>query len=38
VPPEPGFSVASQALLFGGSAQRAVLNGRQTLGLHAFAF
>jgi hypothetical protein len=37
VPPEPGFSVANQALIFGGNAQRAVLNGRQTLGLQAFA-
>jgi hypothetical protein len=37
VPPEPGFSVASQTLIFGGNAQRAVLNGRQTLGLQAFA-
>src|SRR5688572_9779482 len=37
VPPEPGFSVASQTLMFGGNAQRAVLNGRATFGLKAFA-
>ncbi len=37
VPPEPGFSVASQTLMFGGQAQRAVLSGRQTFGLTAFA-
>jgi hypothetical protein len=38
VPPEPGLSIANQALLFGGNAQRAVINGRQTVGLQAFAF
>ena len=37
VPPEPGFSVASQTLMFGGQAQRAVLRGRATFGLSAFA-
>jgi hypothetical protein len=37
VPPEPGLTVASQTLMFGGQAQRAVLNGRQTFGLSAFA-
>jgi hypothetical protein len=37
VPPEPGFSVASQTLIFGGNAQQAVLSGRETLGLRAFA-
>jgi hypothetical protein len=37
VPPEPGFGVANQALIFSGNAQRAVLNGRPTLGLQAFA-
>lgn len=37
VPPAPGFNVASQTLMFGGNAQKAVLNGRQTLGLRAFA-
>jgi len=37
VPPEPGFSVASQTLMYGGQASRAVLNGRQTFGLTAFA-
>jgi hypothetical protein len=33
VPPEPGFTAASQTLLFGGQAQRAVLRGRATFGL-----
>jgi hypothetical protein len=37
VPPEPGLTVASQTLMFGGQTQRAVLNGRQTFGLSAFA-
>ncbi|HEY4166967.1 MAG TPA: transporter, partial [Reyranella sp.] len=37
VPPEPGFSVASQTLMYGGQASRAVLNGRVTFGLSAFA-
>lgn len=37
VPPEPGFSAASQTLIFGGHAQRAVLRGRATFGLSAFA-
>jgi len=37
VPPEPGFSVASQTLIFGGRTDRAVLNGRATFGLDAFA-
>lgn len=37
VPPDPGFSVASQTLIFGGNADRAVLNGRATVGLNAFA-
>ena len=37
VPPPPGFAVASQTLMFGGNADRAILNGRQTLGLKAFA-
>jgi len=37
VPPEPGFSVASQTLMYGGQASRAVLSGRQTFGLTAFA-
>ena len=37
VPPEPGFSVASQTLLYSGQAQRAVINGRVTLGINAFA-
>jgi hypothetical protein len=37
VPPEPGLTVASQTLMFGGQTQRAVLNGRQTFGLNAFA-
>jgi hypothetical protein len=37
VPTEPGLSVASQTLLFQGNTQRAVLNGRQTFGLQAFA-
>ena len=37
VPPEPGFSVASQTLIFGGNAQKSVLNGRQTFGINAFA-
>ena len=33
VPPEPGFGVANQALIFSGNAQRAVLNGHPTLSL-----
>jgi hypothetical protein len=37
VPPEPGFTAASQTLIFGGQAQRAVLRGRATSGLTAFA-
>jgi hypothetical protein len=37
VPPEPGFSVASQTLMYGGQASRAVVNGRLTFGLSAFA-
>lgn len=37
VPPEPGFSAASQTLLFGGKAERAVLRGRVTFGINAFA-
>ena len=37
VPPEPGFSVGSQTLIFGGNAQKSVLNGRQTFGINAFA-
>jgi hypothetical protein len=37
VPPEPGLSIASQTLFFGGQAQKAILNGRQTFGLSAFA-
>jgi len=37
VPPEPGFTAASQTLMFGGQAQRAVLRGRATFGLTAFA-
>ncbi|HTE38771.1 MAG TPA: transporter [Reyranella sp.] len=37
VPPQPGFSVASQTLIFGGNAQKSVLNGRQTFGINAFA-
>lgn len=37
VPPEPGFTVASQTLIFGGNTQRAVLRGRATFGLTAFA-
>jgi len=37
VPPEPGFTAASQTLIFGGQAQRAVLRGRATFGLTAFA-
>lgn len=37
VPPEPGFSVANQALMYGANASRAILNGRQTFGLQAFA-
>jgi hypothetical protein len=37
VPPEAGFTVASQTLMFGGQAQRAVLRGRATFGLTAFA-
>lgn len=37
VPPEPGFSVASQTLMFGGNAQKSILNGRQTFGINAFA-
>lgn len=38
VPPEPGFSAASQTLMYAGQASRAVVNGRLTLGLNAFAF
>ena len=37
VPPEPGFTAASQTLMYGGQASRAVLNGRVTFGLNAFA-
>ncbi len=37
VPSEPGLAIASQTLMFQGNAQRAVLNGRQTFGLQAFA-
>lgn len=37
VPPEPGFSVASQTLIYSAQASRAVLNGRQTFGINAFA-
>ncbi len=37
VAPEPGFTVASQTLIFGGQAQRAVLRGRATFGLSASA-
>ena len=37
VPPEPGFSVASQTLMYSGQASRAVLNGRLTFGINAFA-
>ncbi len=37
VPPEPGFSVASQTLMYGGQASRAVINGRATFGINAFA-
>ncbi len=37
VPPEPGFTAASQTLMFGGNAQRSVLSGRQTFGISAFA-
>lgn len=37
VPPEPGFSFGSQTLFFGGQAQKAIVNGRQTFGLNAFA-
>lgn len=37
VPPDPGFAVASQTLIFGGNVDRAVLNGRATVGLNAFA-
>jgi hypothetical protein len=37
VPPEPGFTAASQTLIFGGHAERAVLRGRATFGLTAFA-
>jgi hypothetical protein len=37
VPPEPGFTAASQTLIFGCQAQRAVLRGRATFGLTAFA-
>ena len=34
VPPEPGFTAASQTLMFGGQSQRAVLRGRATFGPH----
>jgi hypothetical protein len=37
VPPEPGFSAASQTLLFNGQSQRAVLSGRAGAGLTASA-
>ena len=37
VPPEPGFTAAGQTLIFGGHAERAVLRGRATFGLSAFA-
>lgn len=37
VPPPPGFSVASQTLIYDGLANRAVLNGRASFGLRAFA-
>jgi hypothetical protein len=37
VPPEPGFTAANQTLMYGGQASRAVLNGRVTFGLSAFA-
>jgi hypothetical protein len=37
VPPEAGFTVASQTLMFGGQSQRAVLRGRATFGLSASA-
>jgi hypothetical protein len=31
VPLEPGFSVASQTLMFGGNAQKSILNSRADL-------
>lgn len=37
VAPEPGFSDASQTLIFSGNAQRAILNGRQIFGINALA-
>ncbi|TAJ36154.1 MAG: hypothetical protein EPO55_22795 [Reyranella sp.] len=37
VAPEPGFTAASQTLIFGGQSQRAVLRGRATFGLSASA-
>lgn len=37
VPPDAGFAVASQTLLFSGKADRAVLNGRASFGLTASA-
>ena len=37
VPPEPGFTAASQTLMFSGQTQCAVLRGRATFGLTAFA-
>jgi hypothetical protein len=37
VPPEPGFTVASQTLMYGGQTSRAVINGRATFGLSVFA-
>jgi len=37
VPPEPGFTAASQTLMYSGTASRAVVNGRVTVGLNAFA-
>jgi hypothetical protein len=37
VPPEVGFTAASQTLLFGGHAQRAVLSGRAAFGVNIFA-
>ena len=35
MPPEPGFGVASQTLLYSGQASRAVINGRATFGINA---
>lgn len=36
VPPEPGFTAASQTLMYGGQASRAVLSGRVIFGINAF--